>query len=70
VGKYLALAEQVIPQVDRADKYPPDEVGGDPCPNCGAAERWIWLDGRRRCRPGLITGRAPATASKEVGCVT
>jgi hypothetical protein len=34
----------------------PDEVGGDPCPDCGAAEWWIWLDGSRLCRGGLIQG--------------
>jgi hypothetical protein len=35
---------------------PPDEVGGDPCPDCGAAEWWRWVDGSRVCRRGLIRG--------------
>jgi hypothetical protein len=41
---------------------PPDQIG-EPCPDCGAAEWWIWLDGRRLCRPCLIRGGPPTEGS-------
>jgi hypothetical protein len=47
-----------------ADRYPPDEFG-ERCSVCGSPEKWIWLDGRRLCRPCLIRGGplAPVSAN-------
>ena len=45
-------------------KYPPDEFG-DPCPDCSSKEKWVWLDGRRLCRPCLIRGHGPSVASDD-----
>jgi TubC N-terminal docking domain len=32
---------------------PADEIGA-PCPDCGATEKWWWIDGTRLCRAGVI----------------
>jgi hypothetical protein len=37
---------------------PPDELG-DPCPDCGSKEKWVWLDGRQLCRSCLIWDESP-----------
>jgi hypothetical protein len=66
-GGHQFFARPVTPPPadEVADKYPPDEVGGAPCPVCGAGEWWLWLDGRRLCRPCLIAARTPKTVSEE-----
>ena len=38
---------------------PPPDLLGDPCPDCGSKEKWVWLDQRRLCRPCLIRGSSP-----------
>jgi hypothetical protein len=72
MGKYLDLAEGVVatrqdpraaefagpePGMERLAlaQYPADELG-EPCVVCGSKEKWVWLDGRRLCRPCLIRG--------------
>ena len=44
-----------------ADRYPPDELG-EPCPNCGSKEKWIWYGERRLCRSCVIQGGHPPAA--------
>jgi hypothetical protein len=41
-----------------AAKFPPEELG-EPCPECGSKEKWIWLDSRRLCCRCLIRGDLP-----------
>jgi Zinc-binding domain of primase-helicase len=41
--------------LNRPAAPPPDELG-EPCPECGAKEKWRWLDGRSLCRACLISG--------------
>jgi hypothetical protein len=70
MGKYLDLADTVIPTTEASQQviqpgseasteptllaqYPADELG-EPCTVCGSPEKWVWLDGRRLCRPCLI----------------
>jgi hypothetical protein len=36
-------------------KYPPDELG-ERCLVCGSKGKWVWIDGRRLCRRGVIDG--------------
>jgi hypothetical protein len=47
-------------------KYPPDELS-EPCPDCGSKEKWIWLDGRRLCRPCVIQGGSPPGRCDGIG---
>jgi hypothetical protein len=72
MGRYLALAQQVMTTTEEPQalspvnpmlpsetpllaKYPPDELG-EPCPDCGSKGKWVWIDGRRLCRRGVIDG--------------
>jgi hypothetical protein len=56
------------PEKSVADRYPPEELG-DPCPDCGAKEKWIWLDGRRLCRPCVIRGGPLQREAKGISAI-
>jgi hypothetical protein len=73
MGKYLELVEQMNwspPEPTLAARYPPDELG-EPCPTCGSKEKWVWLNGSRLCRQGVIQGdhlgRLDHRATSEAG---
>ncbi len=51
------------PDATIAARYPPDELG-EPCPDCGSQEKWVWLDERRLCRPCLIRGEPPSSGKQ------
>jgi hypothetical protein len=53
--QFFARAMTSPPPSEIADTYPPDELG-EPCPDCGSTEKWVWLDERRLCRPCVIQG--------------
>jgi hypothetical protein len=40
---------------------PADVIANEPCDVCGSRERWLWLDGRSRCRVCLVLDLAPMT---------
>jgi len=62
MGKYLDFAEQVV--LNHRTAPPPDEIG-DPCADCGALEKWRWIDGRSLCRPCLIREARPLEVTAE-----